>query len=154
MAIIVTPPAGLREEIVIPSMGKSIILGGVTTSSQTACRSEPEMQTDRPNRPACGAKASNRDVGSRVLPVAPNNIPLPSSACEAVPRVADEMKITGAGIIQAGRPWGIFLSYISLCSCYNFDNWAYQPSSFPPTPHGISTVCGIQIFPTEKLKIE
>src|SRR5262249_47047040 len=128
MTIIVTPPAGLREEIVIPSMGKSIILGGVTTSSQTACSSEPEMQTDRPRRPACGAKASNRDVGSRVVRVVSNNIPLPSSVCEAVPRVADEMKITRAGIIQAGRPWGIFLSYMGLCRYHYFYNWAYQPS--------------------------
>jgi len=27
---------------------------------------------------------------------------------------------------------GIFMSYVGLFSYYNFDNWAYQPSMFPP----------------------
>src|SRR5437660_582978 len=49
---------------------------------------------------------------------------------------------------------GIFMSYIGLFSYYNFDNWAYQPSYVcSNTPWFFNGVC-VQIFPTEKLKIE
>ncbi len=42
---------------------------------------------------------------------------------------------------------GIFMSYIGLFSYYNFDNWAYQPPTSPPTRHGSSTACGCRSIP-------
>ncbi len=49
---------------------------------------------------------------------------------------------------------GIFLSYIGLFSFYNFDNWAYQPSYVSSNTPWFFNGVRIQIFPTEKLKIE
>jgi hypothetical protein len=49
---------------------------------------------------------------------------------------------------------GIFLSYIGLFSFYNFDNWADQPSYVSSNTPWFFTGARIQIFPTEKLKIE
>jgi Putative beta-barrel porin-2, OmpL-like. bbp2 len=49
---------------------------------------------------------------------------------------------------------GIFLSYIGLFSFYNFDNWAYQPSYVSSNTPWFFTGVRIQVFPTEKLKIE
>jgi hypothetical protein len=49
---------------------------------------------------------------------------------------------------------GIFLSYVGLFSFYQFDNWAYQPSYVSSNTPWFFTGMRIQIFPTEKLKIE
>ena len=49
---------------------------------------------------------------------------------------------------------GIFMSYIGLFSYYNFDNWAYQPSYVSSNTPWFFTGLRIQVFPTEKLKIE
>jgi len=49
---------------------------------------------------------------------------------------------------------GIFLSYVGLFSFYNFDNWAYQPSYVSSNTPWFCTGMRIQVFPTEKLKIE
>jgi hypothetical protein len=49
---------------------------------------------------------------------------------------------------------GIFMSYVGLFSYYNFDNWAYQPSYVSSNTPWFFTGVRIQIFPTEKLKIE
>ena len=49
---------------------------------------------------------------------------------------------------------GIFLSYIGLFSFYNFDNWAYQPSFVSSNTPWFFTGARVQIFPTNKLKIE
>ena len=49
---------------------------------------------------------------------------------------------------------GIFLSYVGLFSFYNFDNWAYQPSYVSSNTPWFFTGVRIQVFPTEKLKIE
>jgi len=49
---------------------------------------------------------------------------------------------------------GIFLSYVGLFSFYNFDNWAYQPSYVSSNTPWFFTGMRIQMFPTEKLKIE
>ena len=49
---------------------------------------------------------------------------------------------------------GIFLSYVGLFSFYNFDNWAYQPSYVSSNTPWFFTGLRIQMFPTEKLKIE
>ena len=49
---------------------------------------------------------------------------------------------------------GIFLSYVGLFSFYNFDNWAYQPSYVSSNTPWFFTGMRIQVFPTEKLKIE
>ena len=49
---------------------------------------------------------------------------------------------------------GIFLSYVGLFSYYNFDNWAYQPSYVSSNTPWFFNGVRIQIFPTEKLKIE
>ena len=49
---------------------------------------------------------------------------------------------------------GIFLSYVGLFSFYNFDNWAYQPSYVSSNTPWFFTGMRIQVFPTQKLKIE
>src|SRR5262249_62110672 len=49
---------------------------------------------------------------------------------------------------------GIFLSYIGLFSFYNFDNWAYQPSYVSSNTPWFFEGMRIQIFPSDKLKIE
>jgi hypothetical protein len=49
---------------------------------------------------------------------------------------------------------GIFLSYVGLFSFYQFDNWAYQPSYVSSNTPWFFTGLRIQVFPTEKLKIE
>lgn len=49
---------------------------------------------------------------------------------------------------------GIFLSYIGLFSFYNFDNWAYQPSYVSSNTPWFFNGMRVQVFPTEKLKLE
>jgi hypothetical protein len=49
---------------------------------------------------------------------------------------------------------GIFMSYIGLFSFYNFDNWAYQPSYVSSNTPWFFNGVRVQIFPSEKLKIE
>lgn len=49
---------------------------------------------------------------------------------------------------------GIFMSYIGLFSYYNFDNWAYQPSYVSSNTPWFFNGLRLQLFPTEKLKIE
>ena len=49
---------------------------------------------------------------------------------------------------------GIFMSYIGLFSYYNFDNWAYQPSYVSSNTPWFFNGARVQVFPTEKLKIE
>jgi|SRR5579871_6867857 hypothetical protein len=49
---------------------------------------------------------------------------------------------------------GIFLSYVGLFSFYQFDNWAYQPSFVSSNTPWFFTGMRVQVFPTEKLKIE
>ena len=49
---------------------------------------------------------------------------------------------------------GIFMSYIGLFSYYQFDNWAYQPSYVSSNTPWFFNGVRVQIFPTEKLKIE
>jgi hypothetical protein len=49
---------------------------------------------------------------------------------------------------------GIFMSYIGLFSYYNFDNWAYQPSYVSSNTPWFFNGMRVQIFATDKLKIE
>lgn len=49
---------------------------------------------------------------------------------------------------------GIFMSYIGLFSYYNYDNWAYQPSYVSSNTPWFFNGLRVQIFPTDKLKIE
>jgi hypothetical protein len=49
---------------------------------------------------------------------------------------------------------GIFLSYIGLFSFYQFDNWAYQPSYVSSNTPWYFNGIRVQIFPSDKLKIE
>jgi hypothetical protein len=49
---------------------------------------------------------------------------------------------------------GIFMSYIGLYSYYQFDNWAYQPSYVSSNTPWFFNGIRIQIFPSDKLKIE
>ncbi len=49
---------------------------------------------------------------------------------------------------------GIFMSYIGLFSYYNFDNWAYQPSYVSSNTPWFFNGVRLQVFPTEKLKLE
>jgi Putative beta-barrel porin-2, OmpL-like. bbp2 len=49
---------------------------------------------------------------------------------------------------------GIFMSYVGLFSYYNFDNWAYQPSYVSSNTPWFFTGLRVQVFPSEKLKIE
>jgi hypothetical protein len=49
---------------------------------------------------------------------------------------------------------GIFMSYVGLFSYYNYDNWAYQPSYVSANTPWFFNGLRIQIFFSEKLKIE
>jgi len=49
---------------------------------------------------------------------------------------------------------GIFMSYVGLFSYYNFDNWAYQPSYVSSNTPWFFNGVRLQLFPSEKLKIE
>ncbi len=49
---------------------------------------------------------------------------------------------------------GIFMSYVGLFSYYNFDNWAYQPSYVSSNTPWFFNGVRVQMFPTERLKIE
>jgi hypothetical protein len=49
---------------------------------------------------------------------------------------------------------GIFMSYVGLFSYYQFDNWAYQPSYVSSNTPWFFNGLRIQIFPSDKLKIE
>ncbi|HYL98527.1 MAG TPA: outer membrane beta-barrel protein, partial [Blastocatellia bacterium] len=49
---------------------------------------------------------------------------------------------------------GIFMSYVGLFSYYQYDNWAYQPSYVSSNTPWFFEGMRIQIFPSDKLKIE
>jgi hypothetical protein len=49
---------------------------------------------------------------------------------------------------------GLFMSYIGLWSYYNADNWTYQPSYVSSNTPWFFNGVRLQIFPTDKLKIE
>jgi hypothetical protein len=49
---------------------------------------------------------------------------------------------------------GIFMSYVGLDSYYQFDNWSYQPSYVSSNTPWFFNGVRIQIFPSDKLKIE
>ena len=49
---------------------------------------------------------------------------------------------------------GIFMSYVGLFSYYQFDNWAYQPSYVSSNTPWFFNGLRIQIYPSDKLKIE
>lgn len=49
---------------------------------------------------------------------------------------------------------GIFMSYVGLFSYYNFDNWTYQPSYVSSNTPWFFNGMRIQIFISDKLKIE
>src|SRR5689334_22307768 len=49
---------------------------------------------------------------------------------------------------------GIFMSYVGLFSYYNYDNWAYQPSYVSSNTPWFFNGIRIQVFPSDKLKIE
>jgi hypothetical protein len=49
---------------------------------------------------------------------------------------------------------GIFMSYVGLWSYYNFDNWTYQPSYVSSNTPWFFNGMRVQIFPSDKVKIE
>ena len=49
---------------------------------------------------------------------------------------------------------GIFMSYVGLWSYYQYDNWTYQPSYVSSNTPWFFNGVRIQIFPSDKLKIE
>jgi hypothetical protein len=49
---------------------------------------------------------------------------------------------------------GIFMSYIGLWSYYQYDNWSYQPSYVSSNTPWFFNGARVQIFPSDKLKIE
>jgi hypothetical protein len=49
---------------------------------------------------------------------------------------------------------GLFMSYIGLWSYYDFDNWTYQPSYVSSNAPWFLDGVRVQIFPSDKLKIE
>lgn len=49
---------------------------------------------------------------------------------------------------------GIFMSYVGLWSYYNFDNWTYQPSYVSSNTPWFFNGGRIQVFPSDKVKLE
>ncbi len=49
---------------------------------------------------------------------------------------------------------GIFMSYVGLCSYYDFDNWVYQPSYVSANTPWFFNGVRVQLFPTDTLKVE
>jgi hypothetical protein len=49
---------------------------------------------------------------------------------------------------------GLFMSYVGLWSFYNFDNWTYQPSYVSSNTPWFFNGVRVQMFPSDKLKIE
>src|SRR3954471_2521443 len=49
---------------------------------------------------------------------------------------------------------GLFMSYVGLYSYYQFDNWSYQPSYVSSNTPWFFNGVRIQIFPSDRLKIE
>jgi len=49
---------------------------------------------------------------------------------------------------------GIFMSYVGLWSYYQFDNWTYQPSYVSSNTPWFFNGVRVQIFPSDRLKIE
>ena len=49
---------------------------------------------------------------------------------------------------------GIFMSYVGLCSYYDYENWVYQESYVSANTPWFFNGVRIQIFPTDTLKIE
>ncbi len=60
------------------------------------------------------------------------------------------INVLGGINIQAG----IFMSYVGLWSYYNFDNWTYQPSYVSSNTPWFFNGMRVQIFTSDKLKIE
>lgn len=50
--------------------------------------------------------------------------------------------------------FGIFKSYVGLLSYNNFENWNYQPSFTSDNTPWFFTGARVQVFPTDKLKLE
>ncbi len=50
--------------------------------------------------------------------------------------------------------FGIFMSYIGLCSYYNYDNWIYQMSYVSANTPWFFNGARLQMFPTDRLKVE
>lgn len=50
--------------------------------------------------------------------------------------------------------FGIFMSYVGLCSYYNYDNWIYQMSYVSANTPWFFNGARLQVFPTDKLKVE
>ena len=49
---------------------------------------------------------------------------------------------------------GIFMSYVGLCSYYNYENWVYQMSYVSTNTPWFFNGLRLQTFPSEQLKIE
>ncbi len=49
---------------------------------------------------------------------------------------------------------GLFMSYVGLFSYYNAENWSYQPSFTSDNTPWFFNGARLQVFPTDKLKIE
>jgi hypothetical protein len=49
---------------------------------------------------------------------------------------------------------GLFMSYVGLCSYYDFENWVYQESYVSANTPWFFQGVRLQIFPSDKLKIE
>jgi hypothetical protein len=49
---------------------------------------------------------------------------------------------------------GIFMSYIGLCSYYNYENWVYQMSYVSANTPWFFNGLRLQTFPSDKLKVE
>jgi len=49
---------------------------------------------------------------------------------------------------------GIFMSYVGLCSYYNYENWIYQMSYVSANTPWFFNGIRMQIFPSQKLKVE
>ena len=49
---------------------------------------------------------------------------------------------------------GLFMSYVGLCSYYNFENWVYQMSYVSANTPWYFNGIRLQVFPTDRFKVE
>ena len=97
-----------------------------------------------------GVRSDARAAQRRQHATAASSIFRPRSATSARPTAAT----TGTSLHGINLDAGIFMSYVGLFSYDNFENWMYLPSFTSDNTPWFFNGMRLQIFPSDKLKIE